>query len=138
MPPNRFDATGTLFFKNIQTKKLTTVSEDNSQTGSIVLKQTGDEASLVYQPISGAESTKLSFSSNAVKLRSATGVEIGVNATGTVGISGGVGGAPSTSMVEIGTGTTKFRLVANGDALEVFRFVDGSANPATPLAVFQA
>eukprot|EP00899_Mesostigma_viride_P001095 jgi/Mesvir1/10987/Mv22428-RA.1 len=138
MPPNRFDATGTLFFKNIQTKKLTTVSEDNSQTGSIVLKQTGDEASLVYQPISGAESTKLSFSSNAVKLRSATGVEIGVNATGTVGISGGVGGAPSTSMVEIGTGTTKFRLVANGDALEVFRFVNGSANPATPLAVFQA
>eukprot|EP00899_Mesostigma_viride_P017792 jgi/Mesvir1/26013/Mv06374-RA.1 len=136
MPPNRFDATGTLFFKNIQTKKLTTVSEDNSQTGSIVLKQTGDEASLVYQPISGAESTKLSFSSNAVKLRSATGVEIGVNATGTVGIS--VGGAPSTSMVEIGTGTTKFRLVANGDALEVFRFVNGSANPATPLAVFQA
>eukprot|EP00899_Mesostigma_viride_P001475 jgi/Mesvir1/11328/Mv02078-RA.1 len=120
MPPNLEQANGRLFFKAIQTRELTGISQDSTQNASLkIVQEDGNTALQAVNP-DGSLGAKLVIGATSAYLESTTGgggagaSRMGFTSAGLVGVSGVSSELAGIETVPTPVGSIKFEgLVAD-------------------------
>eukprot|EP00899_Mesostigma_viride_P017633 jgi/Mesvir1/25871/Mv18516-RA.1 len=120
MPPNLEQANGRLFFKAIQTRELTGISQDSTQNASLkIVQENGNTALQAVKP-DGSLGAKLVIGATSAYLESTTGgggagaSRMGFTSAGLVGVSGVSSELAGIETVPTPVGSIKFEgLVAD-------------------------
>eukprot|EP00899_Mesostigma_viride_P012955 jgi/Mesvir1/21660/Mv04081-RA.1 len=136
MPPNLDQASGRLYFRSVQARELTSISEDLTQKGSIKIVQDGDNTALQAVKPDGSLGAKLVIGAEQVYLEAptpgstggggagATTSRVGFTSSGLVGLSGEVTELAGIETVPTNVSSTVFKGLVADNSVSTYRTPD--------------